>query len=227
MSLLTFGKNDIAAMGRGIIWLVLCSVALRAEGKMCEAYLPVYGAAGDLLPSRVTGVFATNNPKAANLLFERRIKITVRGNKLDFPAEAVDRSIFIDIELVGRRYVIERSILFLGACQMLRSYQIGILNAGIGDSSSESVSGRLIGCTDYTGWWIRAVPMFGELKNELFEGRVLTDGRFIVFGNTDGRRFALMIGKGKEIIKSIGVNIVAVGVNKTGDIDVSGLCPRQ
>lgn len=88
--------------------------------------------------------------------------------------------------------------------------------------------GHLSGC-EFTGdWWVRAMPMFGPPGEAwAYDGHIRSNGDFTLGGKMPGVRHMLVVGKGKQAIKVVALD-VAVGItrNDAGNIELGGTCPQ-
>jgi len=115
----------------------------------------------------------------------------------------------------------------VASCRLRTSLFFGESDKGV-DVSGVWVTGRLSGCKFVGDWWVRAAPMFGgHDRVHVVDGYVESDGTFWLVLEVYGVRHLLIVGKGKEPLKVIGVD-VTIGQNiKLGVVDLSGQCPNQ
>ncbi|MDP9339264.1 MAG: hypothetical protein M3P45_10390 [Acidobacteriota bacterium] len=92
-----------------------------------------------------------------------------------------------------------------------------------------STTGKLVGCKFGGDWWVRAVPMFGTSdsfhNSEPVDGYVASNGNFWLVLNPNGIRYTMIIGKGKNPIKSIGFDAITGKNTNLGLVDLKRLCP--
>ncbi len=117
-------------------------------------------------------------------------------------------------------------VISITACQGRVSVEYGERDTGA-DVAWSVVNGQLRGCQLKGDWWIRAMPMFGCHAGQSFEGYIdPTSGRFS-FACSRGERHIVIVGRGKEPIKAVAVDVVAGGDNDMGVVDITGLCPEN
>ncbi len=155
---------------------------------------------------------------------QKEYRASVSGEKLYFVKQFLGRSLLITFEDDGQRRFKQRVTLM--SCEQRWSITRGQLDSGA-DVSGSMVSGRFSGCVFSGNWWIRAMPMFGaEQSPRAFDGYVKNDGSFQVTASLAGQRYIFVVGKDKQPIKAIAVDVVVGGKNETGIVDLTGLCPK-
>ena len=71
------------------------------------------------------------------------------------------------------------------------------------------------------------MPMFGASASaSVAEAYVMEDGGFTVVGPMDGARHILVIGKGREALKMVSLNVVEARPNSVGTVEMRDACPK-
>jgi hypothetical protein len=90
-----------------------------------------------------------------------------------------------------------------------------------------SVHGRIIGCELKGYWWVRIVPMSRGAQEPVIVGTVQRDGMFSVSGIMIQSRYLLVVGKEKEPLKVLGIEVQPEKDNDIGAMNLSGECLHQ
>ena len=99
---------------------------------------------------------------------------------------------------------------------------------GPNDSVGTLVFGKIQGCKITGDWWVRVYPMFGSEKTDAaVEGTVQKDGSFQASGYMGGQRSLLIVGRGKEPVEVIGVNVYTGKINEIGTVDLTNRCKSK
>ena len=99
---------------------------------------------------------------------------------------------------------------------------------GPNDSVGTLVFGKIQGCKITGDWWVRVYPMFGSEKTDAaVEGTVQKDGSFQASGYMGGQRSLLIVGRGKEPVEVIGLNIYTGKINQIGTVDLTNRCKSR
>jgi hypothetical protein len=212
-----------------LLGFVLLACVARGEqpSEPCVLDVPVYGPTGSKLAFKITRVTGEGNP-SVNLLSVHGdgIKFSAAGDRLLFPKALLGRSIVITLEDKDTKGGIVTRKLPLFACRQRTSSRWGI-NQALGDFSSLTIRGRLSGCTFSGDWWIRAMPMFGAQDYQaVYDGFVQSDGSFWLTGSMSGERQLVVIGKGREPVKTVGIDVAEGKPIDMGVVDLSGYCPK-
>jgi len=191
----------------------------------CVVEVPVYSPSGYLLPFRVTRVTPSQD-KASDLLSIGRVfkTTTANGYRVIFSSDKIV-SREIEVTLQDPKRVTVKTHFVVTSCRLRRSVFLGQSDTAA-DVTGIGMTGQLKGCKFDGDWWVRAVPMFGgHDKVFVIDGYVHSDGNFwLVFGY--GVRHLLIIGKGKEPIKTIALDATGDKRIDAGIIDLNGLCPK-
>lgn len=192
----------------------------------CVLEVPVYSPSGDLLPFRVTRVTPWKD-KGRNLLSIGRVfkTTTANGYRIIFSSDRIV-SREIEVTLEDPKGVTVKTHFVVPSCRLRISLFLGQSDTGT-DITGIGMTGQLKGCKFEGDWWVRAVPMFGG-HDRVFavDGYVHSDGNFwLVFAYTV--RHVLIIGKGKEPIKTIALDVLSDKRINLGVIDLTGSCPKQ
>jgi hypothetical protein len=112
-------------------------------------------------------------------------------------------------------------------CQQRNSLRYGQEFDGF-DVAWSTISGHLSGCQFTGDWWVRAMPMFGGPGAAwAYDGHIRSDGKFSISGNMPGVRHMIVVGKDKQPIRVIAVDVtVGIAENEAGSVDLTGLCPK-
>jgi len=212
-----------------LLSFVLLALVVRGEGpsEPCVLDVPVYGPTGSKLAFKITRVAGDGNPNA-NLLSVHGdgIKFGAAGDRLLFPKALLGRSIVITLEGKGTKGGIITRKVPLFACRQRTSSRWG-LNQALGDFSSLAIRGRLSGRTFSGDWWIRSMPMFGAQDYQaVYDGFVQSDGSFWLTGSMAGERLLVVVGKSREPVKTVGVDVAEGKPIDMGAVDLSGHCPK-
>ena len=192
---------------------------------ICAVQIPVYGATGEKLPFRIARVTPPER-EDINLLSVRAPegKLALSGDRLLFPKGLLGRSVRITLE--DNKGYRTRRILPLVACRQRISFRI-VPSGNPPDVYVTTAKGRLSGCTFSGDWWVRGMPMFGAFNEQaVFEGLVELDGTFSLSGSMQGERHLVVIGKDRQPVRTIAVNVVEGEDNDIGTVDLTGSCPK-
>jgi len=193
----------------------------------CFLEVPVYDPRGNRVQFRITGVVPAEGDQGINLLTTERTRLQVspRGDRLLF----VDSLIRARLQLTlstgeGSRLKTIKTRVTLLECQQRSSVQYGVLDTGV-DVEWSTVTGRVSGCSVVGDWWMRAMPMYEE--GPVSDGYInAADGSFRVpVGSREGRHL-LVIGKDRNPLKVLGIDVTAGAKNDTGPVDLSNSCPK-
>lgn len=211
------------------LMLLLVASPTRAQqaAAQCSVELPVFDAQGNRLAFKITAV-TPEGDGSLDLLHssEPSYRVAISGDRLDFPRSLIGKRRIAVTLNDGRGNKIVRRIPLM-ACQQRNSLEHGTSDTGA-DVTTTTVTGRLAGCQLNDAWWIRVVPMFGGLEDPIIHDGFIraTDGEFWVTSSFEGERHIVIIGKAKDPVKSIGVNVLKGGRNDLGTVNLGGLCPR-
>jgi hypothetical protein len=121
-----------------------------------------------------------------------------------------------------------RKTIELTGCEQRTSLRVGVSHTNW-DITVATIEGHISGCQLDSEWWIRAVPMFGgHVERSTYEGFIHgNDGSFSVTAHMRGERHILIVGRGKQPLMAIGVDVTAGG-GKTdvGVLDLSAACRK-
>lgn len=224
-----FGDNRrfVAAFIIILPCLLLGSVNGQAVQNGCTLDVPVYGPTGAQLAFRISRVspFGRNNVDLLAMPGSG-FQVQVPETRLAFPRTVLSRTLRITLEDRAGR-ILTQSI-ELGTCQQRVSLRYGVSASVLGDSSSETVIGRLSDCRFDGDWWMLAMPIFGVLGSSVSEGVVQPDGSFAISGGLRDGRYLAVIGKGAEPVKTIAFNVQGGASPKNlGTVSLRGVCPSQ
>ena len=207
--------------------LLVTSSCAQVARPPCFLELPAYSPQGDRISSRVTDVHppASDGDPMIDLLTipDPSYRMIVNGSTLFFPKQFVGRALMITVESGSLR--LKRRVT-LTACQQRTSVVFGQSNTGV-DVATSVISGRIVGCKTNNEWWVRVTPMFGGQDSPTSqEGLVNEDGNFRVDTSVEGLRYLVIVGRRKEPLRTLALNVVIGGKNDLGIIDVGGLCAQ-
>lgn len=191
----------------------------------CTLDIPVYGPTGIRLGFRVARVSPVGKGDVDLLAMAGTgIQVRASGTRVTFPVAALSRR--FQIRLKGEKGEDLTHQVELSTCPQRTSLVYGVSASVLGDSSSETVVGRLRGCRFDEDWWIHAMPMFGLLNARVSEGVIQPDGSFILSGSLrDGRHLAV-IGKGRQPLKTLAFDMSeGASPRNLGNVNVRDICP--
>jgi len=209
-----------------LMLFLMCSATSHAQepSMACPVDVRVYSPSGDLLPYKIIQVTATGG-HAGNLLKAKKADVVLsnNGKTIVFPSNRiVTREIEVVLEDQRKQTLTTRFI--VNSCPLRRSLFAGA-SPILADTTGFPVSGQLKGCSFDGDWWVRAVPMFGgQEKLFVIDGHVSSGGRFWLTLAYSVRHL-IVIGKGKNPIKVLGVDVATDQPIDAGLIDVSNQCP--
>lgn len=208
-----------------VIGLAVAGAGAAQDLPLCFLEVPVYDAQGNRLQAQISAV--TFEGRSTSLLTAQdEYRVAVRGSMIYFPKLLIGmRRLEITLTLDGRPRMKRRVALM--TCEQRTSLQQGTRSTPY-DVAWTTVSGRLTGCQLTGDWWVLAAKMFGVQETPtVHDGIVrLSDGRFSIDSSFEGQRHVLVVGRGKQPIKTIAVDVVVGGKNELGDISLQGLCPE-
>ncbi len=204
--------------------VVLCGPSLAQLS--CALDVIAYDPFGNRLDFRVTRVSPEGNDKI-NLLSLTHGTLRVTSTK--------GRVTFSDRSALGRVVRITASNsrgdswsnkVVLMQCPQRTSVRVGESDT-IGLVTYTTLSGRATGCEFMGDWWVRAMPMFGiSTDSEVFEGYIQKDGTFQLSGPMRGERHIVVLGRDKQPVEAVGVDVTVGKVDNIGVVDLTGSCPK-
>ena len=207
--------------------LVSATVAVAQQPSApCAVEIPVYGPSGDRLSFQIESVSPKGNSNV-NLLSiaNDELRTTAKLDRISFSSRKVVGHNF-EVTLRGPNGAVIKTSFMIASCRLRWSLFYGESETGA-DVWGIGVTGQLKGCTFDGDWWVRTVPAFGGHEGaNLLDGYVESDGKFQVIHEAYGVRHFLIVGKGKEPLKVIGLNVTAGKETQAGVIDLKGLCPN-
>jgi hypothetical protein len=205
---------------------IVCQCACGFQSSACYIDMPVYDATGNRLDFKISRV--TPEGFETNLLTSSQadFRVANEGSRLYFPKKLIGMRM-IEVTLAnetGQSVVCHTRLL---SCQQRVSIEEGMVDKGL-DVSGSTLTGHLTGCSFFGDWWVQLVPMFGGTEYpQIHEGLVRSaDGFFNITSNFRGERHILVVGKGKDTVRVVGVNLVSGSDNDAGRIDLTGSCPK-
>jgi len=199
-----------------------CARAQAARPR-CFIDLPVFDSAGAPLLFKVT-TLTSGDPGLDS--FTRQAVLD--GNRIYFPERLVSAGV-LHVTLTNSRGRNLKTSLDLTSCRQRTSLQYGQMDTGM-DVGISSISGRIAGCQMDRNWWVRAMPMFGgHIEYSTYEGYIdPTSGSFTITARMRGERHILVIGKWRDPVKVLGVNVTSgAGRSEVGEIQLqSSDCVR-
>ncbi|HKW65235.1 MAG TPA: hypothetical protein VJN89_21970 [Candidatus Acidoferrum sp.] len=192
----------------------------------CVVEIPVYGPSGDRLSFQIESVSPKGNSNV-NLLSiaNDELRTTAKLGRISFSSGKVVGHDF-EVTLRGPNGALIKTSFKVASCRLRWSLFYGTSETGA-DVWGIDVTGQLKGCTFDGDWWVRTVPAFGGHEGaNLLDGNVESDGKFRIIIEEYGVRHFLIIGKGKEPLKVIGLNVTSGKHAEAGVIELKGLCPN-
>lgn len=237
------------------LWLAIIACARTAgaqpKGLECFVELPVFDPLGNRVPFEIIAVHTQDlvgsdvQESGPNLLTSTSEDRPVVGenDRLYIPKHWIGHGlVIVKLKAVNQEEAKKaldmtrtkgplamRATLELTSCQQRTSLRIGIKDTNV-DVFVSTIKGRVTGCQINGGWWIRAMPMFGgQDQSSIYEGLVRpVDGSFSLIAHMRGERHILIVGRGKQPLAAIGVNVTSGG-GKTdvGSLDLSTMCSNE
>jgi hypothetical protein len=210
-----------------ILLLFCCTHSACAAQKDCVIQFAVYDPAENSLDFRVTRVSAEKGGQVDLLQGSPKI-FTVQGNLLSFS----DRRILgrsLEIQLEGPKGAKLSRTAVVAACRLRFPIFYGVFDSG-SDVNGIFVKGRVSGCSFRGDWWVRSFPMFGGHEGWAdypVDAFVESDGTFSLVLGALGVRRILVVGRGKEPLKAVAINVTQGKNSDVGVIELKGLCPMQ
>ena len=137
---------------------------------------------------------------------------------------AVRGPIALFLSVNGKKAI--KKVVTIGGCPQRLSIVVDPGLLGPEDSVNMILVGKIKGCAITGDWWVRVYPMFGlEVTEASVEGTIKPDGGFVASGFMGGQRGLLIIGRGKQPIKVIGLDVYTGKTNQLGVIDLASSCP--
>jgi hypothetical protein len=209
----------------------------------CFVELPVFDPLGNEVPFEIVAVQADDTGPNLLTIADERWRGVADADRIYFPKAWLSRNNLIHVALRAqdgaelkkslnltrlKGPVTLKSTVELASCEQRTSLRIGIR-----DTESEvhgaRIDGRIAGCQLDKDWWVRAMPMFGGYDApSIYEGLIrLTDGTFSIAAPMRGERHILVIGKAKEPLLAMGVDVMSGGgKTNVGVLDLSKTCPK-
>lgn len=200
---------------------------LRAAELECSLHLPTYGAEGNRFAMAIVAASISGKTDADPFGTQSDPRLTFSGETIRFPKEMLGYRLRVMFRVPG----LNRNIHYvtLGACRQRSSITIGQKDSGA-DVEATSIRGRIIGCKIGGDWWIRGMPMFGDVLGLPDESYVdPSTGEFSISSSFSGHRHIFVIGKDKHPIRTFVFNVTVGGigeVNNVGTLNLAGSCPK-
>lgn len=193
----------------------------------CFVDLPVFDAKGDRQFDFEIVSVALDGNSNIDLLEATDLTYRVRASssRIYFPLALIGkRRIEVTLQNKSAVKIVRRVPLM--SCQQRTSIRHGMSDTGA-EVSTTTVKGRIVGCALDSSWWIQAFPMFGASETPVVhEGFVrYSDGEFLITSGFNGERHLLIVGKDKEPVMVLGIDIVRGGKNEVGNVNLRGPCP--
>jgi hypothetical protein len=192
----------------------------------CLLELPVYDAAGDRLNMSIVSVTREDDRSVDFLKATRDVRMKAMRDVLRFP-EKLATGLRIEVTLSDehRRRTVARIPLL--HCEQRASLRHGQSDTGA-DVTISSAEAYIVGCKIDGNWWVRTMPMFGapDYTSSALQGYIRARDGFVRIDFPMGERLIVVLGRGKELVKSFAVNVTAGRNNVLGPIDVTGSCPK-
>ncbi len=194
----------------------------------CVLEVPVYDPHGSRLRFRVNRVAVRDGNMTRDLLGKQvdGIYTTASGDRVFFSTDRIVGKRAIEVSLEGPNGTRISSHVLVTACRQRRSLSFGQSDSGL-DVAFVPLRGRLVGCSYAGDWWVRTMTMFGGHDGTTAEdGYVEKDGTFTVEVAPLGVRRILVIGRGGQPVRSIGVDVTVGQSIDVGLINLTGACPQ-
>jgi hypothetical protein len=157
---------------------------------------------------------------------ERGLRVVAEGDRIYFEKDLIGKRP-LEVTFGGSTPLIQLTrTVPLTACRQRMSIEFGQEDSGA-DVNGTELKGRISGCPLVGDWWVRAVPMFGGHEEfAIFDGYVQAPGGEFSVTVSGGERHILVVGKGGEPVKALGVNVTSGITRDLGTIDLAGSCPK-
>lgn len=198
-----------------------------SQREECFVDMPLFDARGSRLSYNIIGVSSGEPPLDLLTASDPRIRVRPAGTRLYFPRYLIGRLPLV-VTTKGNHGKSSHKIV-LTWCAQRTSLRHGWQEVGGGDVGNSLVKGKLTGCVLSDEWWIRAAPMFGGPSDHMrvFEGFIDPKTKeFVMNAPIQGERYLIIVGRRKEPVEVLGVDLVHGAVNDLGKLDVSSGCPE-
>lgn len=197
----------------------------------CVVEIPVYSATGERLPFSVAHVTpeGAEGPHYVDMLATAidGIKVTAMGDKVLFWSRRIVGARAIKITLTGPKGAQTSTTVTVTQCRQRTSLTYGQSDLGF-DVAGMYATGQLAGCAFSGDWWVRGLPMFGGGgSHAIRDALVRRDGHFVIALPSNGVRHLFIIGKGKQPVRVIAMNMTIGERNDLGRIELGGFCPDE
>lgn len=192
----------------------------------CSVELPVYDPEGQRLAFRVAKVWPVGVKKDGDVprSVAGTYRVAASGTAIEFARNWLVSNGFW-ATLAGPGAAVLEIKVPLAICRYRQSTVYGNRDSGA-DAAYTVLSGRIVGCRLEGDWWARAVPMFGGGVPVVgFEGYVdRSTGEFTIAGNPSGRRHIVIVGRGREAVRTASIDVVEGGKNEVAPIRLTADC---
>lgn len=220
--------RTVSLIGLRVLFLACLSDGPSAAdvGLPCSVEFPAYDANGERIEIVVVSAKQLGRSGPDLLKSTGPIRARAVNGRLEIPKEFVG-SIALDLRLMKADGVVFSRQVEIGDCQQRSSVQHGTNDSGV-DVLGTKITGTLAGCRLTDQWWIRLLPMFGQSDPAPIHDANIraSDGRFWLTGSLRGERMILVVGKGKDPVKALGVTVVRGRDSDVGVINIAGGCPK-
>ena len=193
----------------------------------CSIETPVYDSRGYPVAFSVESITRVNaGIEMESLLSEGEPRqIARRSGRLAFSEALIGVAVKITLRIEGGLRL-SRTI-ELRDCRGRASFQYGSESNG-GIAAGSRVKGRIVGCLLAGDWWVRLFPMFGGYGDVAIDEAPVdaSTGLFSFTTSMPGRRQLLIVGRGQNPIKAVGINITEGANNDVGRLDIQLNCPK-
>ena len=113
-------------------------------------------------------------------------------------------------------------------CHGRASFQFGSQSSG-GITAGSTLRGFVGGCPLVGDWWVRIFPMFGGYMDPAIDEAKVDSrtGAFKLTSSTRGQRHVLVIGRDRNAVKAVGIDVVEGADNQLGRFDIRRECPTR
>jgi hypothetical protein len=217
-----------------LMFLSLCDLGCGHPplfGESCEVEIKAYSGFGDQVEFKILKL--VHSESKVDLLRHPEIVDFFPNNKsilrFKLPTYAFRGTFDLQLELRGQKAESiglkrQTHTISIGGCpQRVTLVVSGLM--GPEDSVGTRVIGSVKGCKFDGDWWVKLYPMFGTEKTDAaVEGTIQANGSFSATGYMGGQRSLLIVGRGKDPLKMVALDIYTGKTNVVNPLDLSSVC---
>lgn len=203
-----------------------CLPVLAYSSEGCVVNLYFYDKGGREVQGTVSSILVAESRELASADQLRRLHgVTIVGSSITFSKPLhVGGETNVVVDFRDRPSFTGR--LIFTSCGQRLSFNIDGFSDPDGNNTDELI-GSLKGCSNYKGWWVRSIPMFGWDGTLYPESDVdPISGRFRLMGILLGARLVLFVGKGSEVVAVTHFDVKGASGNVVAPIEVKKACEK-